>query len=42
MMLNPKNTKSMVNRSGSIAPGYSDLTLGGAELEEIRACVFLK
>ena len=38
MRLNPKKTKSMVvSRSGIIAPGYSDLTLGGAKLEEIKS-----
>ena len=30
MRLNPKNTKSMV-----VAPGYGDLALAGAELEEV-------
>ena len=35
--LNPKKMKSMVlSRSRSNAPGYGDLTLGGAELEDVK------
>ena len=35
MRLNPKKTRSMlVSRSRTIAPGYGDLTLIGAEFEE--------
>ena len=38
MGLNPKKTESMVvSRSRIIAPGYGDLALGGAELEEIKS-----
>ena len=38
MRPNPKKTKSMVvNRSRTSAPGYGDLTLGGAELEELKS-----
>ena len=38
MRLNPKKTISMVaGPSRTIAPGYGDLTFGGAELEEIRS-----
>ena len=37
MRLNPKNTKpTIVSRSQTDAPGYSDLTLGGAELKVIK------
>ena len=41
MRLNIKNTKFMlVRRSHTIARGYSDLTLGGTELEEVKSlCV---
>ena len=36
MRLNPKKTKSMIiSRSLTIAPGYGDLTLDDAELEEL-------
>ena len=36
--LNPKKTKSMVvSRSLTIASSYSDFTLGGAQLEEIKS-----
>ena len=42
MSLNPKNTKSMVaSRSRTYAPGYGDLTLGGAELEEVKSMLIL-
>ena len=42
MRLNPKKTKFMVvSRSQIIAASYGDLTLSGAELEELRVCVFL-
>ena len=38
MRLNLKKTKSIVIiRSRTIAPGYGDLTLGGAELEKIKS-----
>ena len=42
MRLSRKKTKSMVvSRSLSIAPGYGDLTLDGAELEEVKSlCIF--
>ena len=37
MRLNPKKTKPVVvSRSRTIAPGYGDLTLSGAELEELK------
>ena len=37
MRLNPKKTNSMlVGRSQTIAPGYGDLPLGGAELEKLK------
>ena len=37
MKLNPKKAKFMlVSRSRIIAPGYDDLILGDAELEEIK------
>ena len=37
MKLCSKKTKSvMITRSQTIAPGYGDLTLGGAELEKIK------
>ena len=37
MRLNPKKTKSMVvSPSQTIAPDYGDLTLGGAELVEVK------
>ena len=36
--LNPKETKSMViSRSRTNAPGYGDLTLDGAKLEEVKS-----
>ena len=36
--LNPKKTNSMVvSWSRIVAPGYGDLTLGGAELEEEKS-----
>ena len=42
MRLNPKKAKSMLfSRFGTIARGYSDITLGGAELEVIRVWVYL-
>ena len=35
---NPKNTKPMVvSRSRTYAPGYGDITLGSAELEEVKS-----
>ena len=38
MRLNSKKTKSMVvSRSRNIASGYHDLTLGGAELQELKS-----
>ena len=38
MRLNVKQMKSMVvGRSRAIAPGYGHLTLGGAELEEVKS-----
>ena len=38
MRLNPKKTESIViNRSRTSAPGYGELTLGGAELEEVKS-----
>ena len=38
MRLNPRKTKSMVvSRSRTNAHGYGDLTLGSAELEEIKS-----
>ena len=38
MRLNPKNTKSMVaSQSRIYAPGYHDVTLNGAELEEVKS-----
>ena len=38
MRLNPKKTRSMVvNRSHANAPGYCDLTHGGAELKEVKS-----
>ena len=38
MRLNSKRTKSMVvSRSRTIIPGYDDLTLGGAELKELKS-----
>ena len=37
MRLNPKKTKSMVvSRSWTTAPGYGDVTLGGAKHEGIK------
>ena len=37
MKLNPKKTKCiMVSRSRPYTPGYGGLTLGGAELEEVK------
>ena len=37
MRFNPKNIKFMaVSRSRTIAPVYGDLTIGGAELEEVK------
>ena len=37
MRLNHKKTKSMVIiRSRTSAPDYGDITLGGAELEEVK------
>ena len=43
MRLNPKKTKSMVvSRSGTSVPGYGDLTLGGAVLEEIKRLRILR
>ena len=42
MRLNSKKTKSMVvSRSLTIALGYSDLTLGGAELEKVKSLCIL-
>ena len=41
--LNPKKTKSTaVSRSRSNAPGYGDLTLGSAELEQVRSLRILE
>ena len=38
MRLNYNKTKSMmISRCRNYAPGYSDLTLGGAEFEEVRS-----
>ena len=38
MRLNLKKMKpTMVSRSRTISPGYDDLTLGGAELEEVKS-----
>ena len=38
MRLNPKKTKSMVvSRSRTTAPGYTDLTLGSVEFEELKS-----
>ena len=38
MRLHPKKTKFIVvSRSRTSAPGYGDLTLGGAELEEVHS-----
>ena len=38
MRANPKKTKFMlINRSRTIALGYGDLTLDGAELEEVKS-----
>ena len=38
MRYNPKKTKSMVvSRSRIIASGYDDLTLGSAEIEEVKS-----
>ena len=38
MRLNPKKTKSIVvSRSRTSAPGYGDLTPGGAELAKIKS-----
>ena len=35
--LNPRKTKSMmISRSRTCAPGYSNLTLDGEELEELK------
>ena len=31
----------VVRQSQAYAPGYIDLTFGGAELEEVMSCVFL-
>ena len=43
MRLNPKKTKFMVvSRSSIIAPGYGDLTLGSAELEEAKCLRILR
>ena len=43
MRLNPKKTKSIVvSRSRTRAPGYGDLTLGGAELEELKSLCILE
>ena len=37
MRPNPKKTKSIVvSRSEAYAPGYGNLTFGGAELEEVK------
>ena len=38
MILNPRKTISMeASRSRTIVPGYGNLTLGGAELEEEKS-----
>ena len=38
MKINPKKTKSMmVSRYRTCAPGWGDLTLSGAELEELKS-----
>ena len=43
MRLSPKNTKSMVvSRSRIYASGYGDLTLRGAELEEVSSLCILR
>ena len=42
MRLNSKETKSMVvSQSRTITPGYGDLTVGGAELEEVNGLCIL-
>ena len=42
MRLNPKKAKSkLIIWSGTIAPGYGDLTLGGADLEELKSLHYL-
>ena len=42
MRLNPKKMKSMViGRSRTIAPGYDELTLFGAELKEVKSLLIL-
>ena len=42
MRLNTKKTKSMVvSRSLILAPGYGDLTVGGAEIEELKSLCIL-
>ena len=43
MRLNAKKTKHMVvSRFRTRAPGYGDITLCGAKLQEARVCVFLE
>ena len=43
MRINSKKTKSMgVSRSRTIAPGYGDLILGGAVLEEVKRLRILR
>ena len=38
MWINPKKTKLMgVSRFRAIVPGNGELTLGGAELEEVKS-----
>ena len=42
MKLNPNKTKSMVRRSRTIAPNYSNHTLRGAELKELKSLRILR
>ena len=43
MRLNPKQTKSMVvSLSRTSLPGYGNLTLGGADLEEVKSLPILR
>ena len=42
MRFNPKTKSMVVSRSRTIAPGYGDLTLDGAELEEIKSLRILE
>ena len=44
MTFHPKKTKFIVvrlSRTRTIAPGYGDLTLGGAELKQVKCLCIL-